>query len=273
MRKITVLPSMSNVTAGSTAVLDCPTGLTYDKIVLDYSGVTLAEMTNIELRLNGKTIMGWKTGTLLDMMNTYYGFEDSAGFLTLHFVRPWMANLQQRRSTAIGTSDVDTMTLHMDIAGTAANPVIKGYAHQSGPTKLGSIVKVRSFPKTFATSGRVEIDSIPRSARIVAVHLFKSDISNVEVEMDSVKIIDTSKTLASELCKKATPVARVPQDAAATHVDFCMDGDNRHVLIPCGDSQAVPPLAPAQDLRLRLDLGSAGSVDTIVEYLDGFHGI
>lgn len=273
MRKIIKLPSFNNVAKGSTAVLNCPVGLTYDKIVIPYTGVTLEQMQNIELRINGRPIMQFTDAAQIDNINTFYGWPDEAGFLTLHFLRPWMANLAMQRLTALGTSDVSTMSLHIDIDAAAAAPELEATAHQSGATRLGSFVKVRSYPRSFATSGTVEIDNIPRSARISAIHLFKADVSKIELEMDSIKLVDMSKPMSEVLAKKASPKGRIPISAECTHVDLCLDGDVRHVLVPCGDSGATPPLLPAQDLRLRPTIDTPGLVDVVVEFLDGFGGL
>jgi hypothetical protein len=123
-------------------------------------------------------------------------------------------------------------------------------------------LKIKSFPASFAVSGEVEIDNIPRNGgvMIAAIHLFKSDISNVEVEVNSIKAFDASKAYTEEVQKR---YGKTPQTATATHVDFLLEGDLAQSL----DTRGV------QDFRIRPTLDTSGAVRSVVEYIDGFAGI
>lgn len=256
------LPSLSNVVAGNKATLNCPVGLTYEKVTFAFSGVTLAQLLNIEVVINGKVVQHYASGTELKALNDDYARPYTAGYLTLYFARPELATVQQQRLTAIGTLDVQTLTIQMDIDGAAAAPAITAHAVLSDPAPLGQIVKVRGFPRTFAVGGKQEIDSLPTAVDggIMAIHLFKSDITNVEVEMNSVKVRDQAKVLGEAI---QTEYGRVPQTALATHVDFCLDGDIHQALRVKG----------AKDFRVNPTLGTSGAVRVVVEYLDMFGGI
>lgn len=261
MRRLNKLPSVDNVAAGNQAVLNCPVGLTYDFIDLVYSGVTLAQLQNIEVVINGKTIQKFLNGTELDNLNQFYGRGAANGVLRLWFERPELSELRVRRLTSLGTADVQTLTVQMDIDGAAVDPAISAYAMLGAPQPLGLVTKVKAFPVTFATSGQQEIDNIPRSgASICAMHLFKADISNVEVESNSVKLLDATKTVSEDIQSK---YGRTPITASATHVDFCVNGDPRQALNTKGMS----------DLRLRPTIDTPGAVRVVVEFIDGFAGI
>ncbi len=147
----------------------------------------------------------------------------------------------------------------MDI-GAATAPTLVAYAVLSEERPLGVITKVRRLPFTFAVAGAVEIDKIPLGPRIIAIHLQKADVNDVELELDSVRVIKQPKLLGEQLQRQRL---RVPQTAAYTHVDFCLEGDIMQAMITEG----------ARDFRLRPTLGSAGLVTAIVEYLDGFAGL
>jgi len=264
-RIVKQLPSIANVAANASVVLNCPVGLTYEKITFVQGGTafTRAQMTNIEVKVNGKSIQSYLDGTELDEINDYYGRADTANYLTLHFNRPELRDLVQSRLTALGTADVQTLTVELDITGATA-PTLKAFAVLREPEPLGLITKVKAFPVTFATAGKQDIDSIPGNGpRIAAMHLFKSDVSDVEVEVDSIKVVDASKTEGEVIQKEAMPVARVPQTAVATHIDFLLDGDTAQALVTKG----------VQDLRVRPTLTTSGAVRAVVEYLDGFGGI
>lgn len=260
MRLTKSLPSLANVGAGQTATLNCPVGLTYDRIEFEYSGVTLAEMKNVEVVINGKPVMTFKDMARVKKLNDYYGRSETSGFITLHFARPEMVALRDQRLTALGTQDVSTLAINIDIDGGATAPVIKAHAVQSEPQLLGAFIKVREFQFDASVAGTMEISTLPKGPRIMALHAFKSDVNDLEVEIDSQKVFDASKTLAQAIQKG---YGRTPQTADATHFDTCLEGDLAQSLVTQG----------AQDLRFRLDLGSAGAVSLLVEYLDGFNGI
>jgi len=262
MRPIAPLPSFSNVGAGNTVTVNIPVGRTQDQLTLIQGGTTFtrAQLENIELLANGKPIVQVSDGDRLDKLNDFYGRSDTADFLTLYFRRPEMVSLKDQRVTALGTSDVSTLQLRADIAAGAVAPTLEGHVVQSEPQPLGLIVKVKEFNYNIGGAGVFEISDLPKGPRIMALHFMKADITDVEVELDSRKVTDASKTLLEVIQKEH---GRVPQTASATHVDYCLEGDISQALITQG----------IQDLRIRLTAGSAGALPLVVEYLDGFEGL
>lgn len=255
------LPTLDGVAAGAKATLSCPILRTYHEITLEFSGVTLAQLQNLELMVNGKVIQSYADGTRLNQINTYHGRVDNTanGFLTLYFDRPELIDAF-RKQFAMGTQDVQSVALRFDIDAAAAAPVITAHARISAPSQIGTICKVKVYPKAFSTGGTQEIDNLPRGPRVACVHFFKADVNDVEVEVDAVKVFDASKSLAEDIQLRE---GKVPQTAAATHLDFIVNGDTRDALATMNST----------DLRYRLDLGTSGTVDTVVEYFDQFAGI
>src|SRR3990167_485169 len=96
-RIIKKLPSARNVAAGAKFVQECPVGLTYDRILMKLTNVTLAQITNIEVVANGKTIQRYATGTRMQDLNEYYGRPLNSGYLTFFFERPELTTLAQQR--------------------------------------------------------------------------------------------------------------------------------------------------------------------------------
>ncbi|MCW8917478.1 MAG: major capsid protein P2 [Gammaproteobacteria bacterium] len=259
------LPSFSPVAAGVTVTLGCPTTRTYEKIILKYGGTfTRAQMKNIRVEVNGKPMMEFKDGDELDAINDYYGRADVAGYLTIYFNRPEMDYKPgMQKLCGLGTADVDTLQLRIDVDAGATNPTLEAHAVTSDPTPMGAITKVKAFPASFATSGEQAIDNLPRGPRIIALHLFKSDVEAVSVEVNGRKIAEGIKALHEQVQKEA---GRVPQTASATHVDFCLDGNLAEALV-------TDRKAGVEDLRIRPTLTTSGAVRLVVEYLDGFQGI
>ncbi|NIB44723.1 hypothetical protein HBA55_34405 [Pseudomaricurvus alkylphenolicus] len=255
-RKIIPLNSFTTVAAGADTSLTLPVGgNTYERIMLEYSGVTLAQLQNLEVRLNGDPIQHFKTALQLEEINDFWGRPKTSGIITIWAIRPEMMNAQQRRMTAWGTQNVQTLSIHLDIDAAAASPSLKAHAIVSAPRPMIFVTKVKQFSDNSAVSGKVDIDNIPRGPRIYAIHLFKSDISDVEIEMDNVKFYDSTKTLSEAIQKEN---GRVPVTAKATHIDFIGDNDVGNALIT----------ANARDFRLKPTLDTSGLTDICVEYLD-----
>lgn len=261
MRVTKRLPSLSNVAAGSTSVLNLPLGRTYENIKLVYAGVTLAQLKNIQLKANGKVFQRFADGNEIDLINKYYGRPAADGILTMWFVQPEMKTARDERITALGTADLKTLTLEFDIDAGAANPVITAHAIQSEAAPFGLCTKVLRFPVNSAVTGVQEIDNLPTAgARIKAIHLLKSDVSAVELEINGFLAYEASKALSEQNQKD---YARVPQTASATHLDFVLEGDMAQAVVTQG----------VQDMRLRQTLETAGATNILVEYYDGLAGI
>lgn len=263
MRPYKKMPAFSPVAAGADCTLVLPVSRTYDFLDIDYTGVTLAQIVNPEIRIDGKTVMKWPTAATIDQLNTFYGRGAAAGTLRIWFVRPELDKVQDQRLTALGTLDVPSLSFHAEIAAGAAAPVLTARAMLSDPMPLGFLCKVKTYPYNSAVSGQVEIDNLPRNgARIAAIHLFKADINDIELEADSVMLIGPSASKVA-LSSVQTAYGRTPQTAVATHLDFLLDGDILQAM----------PTAGLKDLRLRPTLGTSGATMILVEYLDGLNGL
>jgi len=254
---------MSNVTAGATASVDCPVGPTYYRIMFTNTGTSLAtsHFNRINVYIDGKVVMTWKNLDRLLRFNAYYGrTTDSATEFELHFFHAELMDIVYRRAPGIGTKDVQTLHIEIELDATAPSDItMKAEAYiDPAPQPLGVFVKVREFPYSSAVSGEVEIDKLPRGAFYSAIHCFKADISHVEVEADSVKIVDADKTELERQQKDASPVARVPQTSYATHIDWVLEGDT---------AQSIQT-DQLQDFRVKVTLDTSGSVDFVTETLD-----
>lgn len=255
-RKIIQLPAFTPVTAGSDTSVSLPVrGNTYEKVTLQYSGVTLAQLKNIEVRLNGDPIQHYKTGTQLEALNDFYGRPKTAGFLTIWAIRPELTNIAQRRLTAWGTMNVATLSIHVDIDAAASAPALTAHATVSAPRNMEIITKIKQYPHNSSVAGQVDIDNIPIGPRIMAAHFFKADISDMEIELDNVKFYDASKTLAEAIQKEN---GRTAATASCTHVDFMGDDDISNALVT----------ANARDMRFKPTLDTSGATDIVVEFLD-----
>jgi len=263
-RSFEEMPTLQNVIPGGRVTLSCPLGLTYDQITFQLTNVTPADMKNLKVITGSKSQWDLTSAARVADINTYYDRKEKAGFLTLWFYRPEMKTEEERALTSIGTMDIPSLTVQFDLDPGVTNPAIKAYAVRRKPEKMGVITKFREYPKTFATSGKQDIDNIPRGARITAMHLFKADVSHVEFEINNGtgagKVVDWPKALLEQVQEQ---YGRAPLNAKATHVDMNL----------LGKVMQFMPTQNLVDMRIKPTIDTAGALTTLVEYIDGYHGI
>ncbi|WP_287796248.1 major capsid protein P2 [Idiomarina sp.] len=260
-RKYNKLPSLSNVSAGSTATLEVPLGVTYQRIMLEYSGVTAAQIKNIEVLIDGKAIWKLRDGTMLNDLNEYYQRNPESGVLDFWFIRPEFDNIDLRLLTAIGTIGVKTFQIKFDIDDAATNPKVSGYATKSVNSELGMITKIKMYEKASSVEGVQEVDNIPKEGRWAAVHHYgKGDISEVELSANSNEVIKLSKVLSEKIQRD---YKRTPLGAKGTTIDFILEGS------PFSGF----PAQNFQDVRFRPNLDTAGAYTLLVEYLTQIDGL
>lgn len=263
-RKLISTPSISRVVAGSKAILELPVGPTYQKLLFKAGGTGL-DVTDIErmdLLVNGNVIQTYKNLQRLMDINTYFGRSvDSVNEFMIHFFRGELHELNWRRAPGLGTANISTFTIEMQLAaGAPADITLSCEADiDTVPQPIGAFTRIREFGMASSVVGVLEADKLPKAGDVyAALHLFKPDISKVELEVDQIKVIDLSKASLERFAKSATPKVRVPVSARATHVDFLYDGDAGQ----CLNTKGVG------DMRLKMTLDSVGAVDVVAETFD-----
>lgn len=265
-KKILRLPSISRVAANSRAILELPIGPTYKRIVLvgaAAAGFAVGQVGRIDVNVNAKTIQTFKNLQRLIDLNAFYNRSadtvSAAGTeFALHFERAELHSLADRRGPGMGTADVATFTVEIDLAAVPADFTLQAYAEIDPlPQPLGLFTRIREFPFNAPAAGIVEMDKFPRSGLYQAIHMQKGDISLVEIEANGNKIVDATTAVLHRIAKEGAPIKRVPV-AGYTHLDMASDGD----LFQSIRAEALG------DFRLKMTVGSAGAFDLVTETLD-----
>lgn len=267
MRTIEDITNISPIANATSFTIQVPVGRTLERLTFRMGGTfTVANLLNLQVRIDGKVVQEYATGTVLDALNKFYGFGDGAGELSFNFVRPWMKRqLEDGYVTGLGTTDVQSLQITGDISGATA-PTLTAYAIFSAPQPLGVLTKVRRLSVNAAAAGSVAVDNIPRGPRIMALHIQKADANNVDIQAESRRIMYGSKT---DLHSVAARHGRTAQ-TGFTHVDFMFSDRLDDALVTVvGNGQGARPI----DLRAMLTLGSSGVFDIYTEYLDGWAGV
>ena len=267
-RKLLKMPSISRVVAGSIATLELPIGPTYRRLIFTATGTGLdvTDIGRIDVLVDGKVVQTYKDLQRLFDINAYYSrAADTASQFAIHFERGELMDAVWRRAPGMGTADVQTFHVQLTLVGAApVDMTLNCYAEvDPQPMPLGLFFKVREYPFSSAVSGDVEIDKLPRGPLYSVIHLFKADVSAVEVTANQVKVFDGTKAVLERTQKEAVPLKRVPVTAKATHIDLITDGDLAQSL----DTSRLG------DFRIKMTLATSGAVDIVAESLDTLQGV
>jgi hypothetical protein len=255
------LPGIEGNSAGNTAVLRIPRGRTYHQLFMEYSGVTLAQMTEIRLVINGDVRSRYKGADFLDELDIFEGRDAASGVLTIDFDRYNMRAKDAEELTAIGTgapndpTPITSISLEVDIDGDATAPLFTFTARTTPAQPAGLIKAVKNFTYNPTGAGEYDIVDLPLGPVINRLVLQNADITRVQVERDDTIIFDRTKALNAVI--QADGI-RVP-DSDWFVIDPTEFGN--------GSSGIVT--GAVQSFNVKLYISSGGAVPLLVEYLDG----
>ena len=225
-------------------------------------GLTLAHLKNIRVEVRGKPIWSLKDGAQLQAINKFYKrpLSERSDVLPFWFYRPELNEIAERRNFALGTFDVDTLAIVMDIDESAPEGCdIEIKARTTAPQRIGVITKIKQYPQTFAQGGEQDIADIPRrDAAIVGMHLQTPHVSAMKLEMDNMKVVEGSKTELHDAYSEW-----VAPQTGFSHMSFVGRGTQYDALLTEG----------VTDFRLTIDLAQAATFPLVVEYFDSFAGV
>ncbi len=238
-------------------------GPTYE--VIDFylkGGLTKAHLENIRVEVRGKPIQVFKNATVLDQINQAWKRPQAgrADLLRLWFYRPELDKLEQARNFALGTQDVDTVVITMDIAADAPDTAdIDIKARVTAEQPLGVITKIKAFPQSFAQGGEQQIADIPTAgAAVAAMHFVTEHANHITLELDSLKVVDGSRQELHDAYSES-----LAAQTGFTHVSYLPRGDMFDALVTDG----------VQDFRVTVDLAQAATFPLVIEYFDSFSGL
>jgi len=239
---LTQLIKQANVVgigANTTATARIPTTGTHYGLILNClqsngTAVSVANMktaiSNLILRHNGEQIMEGSATFFLDLQKYYFdavtsGSANVAGVLPIQFAPSHFANFSERSVFAVGTQDIQTMTLDIALATLSTLSSIEVYSEISPEIRpRGQHLRIKKFPQSYATTGEQEISTLPLEGASVGYKALHIELgtgtgvaSYATVKVGGYAIFDQIKsavnTVMSNLC------GRTPQ-AAYTHIDF-----------------------------------------------------
>lgn len=260
MRK---LPAANVVAAGGTSTFQVPLGPTYRSYELRPTiagvGATEAQMaaqiSKVRMLINGIARIDVSAANLIKDCHNYYGYTIDDGVLPILLSRPYARTMVGEENLCIGTANVDTLTIEVDLI---VGATIDGLSLQSVYTPesrdLGAMIQILTNTVTTAAAGQVEVSSLPRSnGHLIAMHFNGAIVTALDVELDSVNHFDADLVTLAAVQKRT---GRVPQ-ASTNHIEatFLDRFDD------------VWPLQNVQDFRVKMTASGAGSVEIVTETL------
>lgn len=263
MQHLIKLPAFLPVAAGSPAALQLPMGPTYHQLILRYkrSGTDAteaqckADLTEIRIKANGKTLFQASAKDVIDLLNKFYGIAFTAGQIVIPMARPWMKNLSVEETLAWGTLGLNSLSIEVDIAGTSVSPTLEIMADidSTNRRQLGGIIEVHKQLFSTAVSGVMEIRGLgTTNGQLVAMHLENSNITKAEVYLDKTVFLDADLEVVKSLYQWA---GERSNQAGYVHIDACY----RNRL------SDVWPIANVSDFLLKATLSASGSVPITME--------
>jgi hypothetical protein len=266
MERITKrMPTPEGVTAGGQALAKMPIGNAYHDLYIEYSGVTLEQLTEIRIKLNGKVVHRY-SATERDAMNQFNGLAGADGILRIPFDRIGLKQRVGEELTLINTGSraengraITSFHVEIDIAAAASAPVLELTAIQSDarPGGPGTVLHIVPFTRSAAGAGELQVSDLPYNSPtaqlLPRIYIKTANLTKMRIERDTYSIFERKKSL-NELIQ--TQGNRVPQSGW-----FNYDTTER------GYGGAMTALGGVDDFRLMMDMNGAEQVKIWPEYI------
>lgn len=246
--------SWTNVAPLATAVLELVKDHTYHTLGIDYSGVTLAQLTNIKVKYGGVLYMEFATGTELDLFNQYNGHVAAGGILFIDFEKYNLTSRDARALTRLASADprMGQVTVEVDIA-TGTTPVLSSHAIVSDPTSQGLLRKIQRFTMSTSGAGTFEFLDLPTDVLLQAIYLQSALVTEVELLIDQKSVWRRTATRNNRY--QTDKKIRTPQTGLFV-LDVTEDGDGSPTISTA-----------ANDVRLRVTTSGAATFPITAEIL------
>lgn len=258
------LPAPNTVAAGGTSTFNIPLGPSYRAFLPRYNTSTgggpteanmRSEIEKIRLLINGIARVELTGGELFDIME-YYGQTINDGVIPFILARPWMRTIVGEENLVLGTRNLDTLTLEIDIASGASSPDLDLDAWYTPESRdLGFMIEMRKYVRQASGAGVLEISDLPKlNGPLIAAHFNSSAITALEVVLDDVEEFNGD---LESLSASQKWTGRVPQ---TNYVHFEPAWLDRF--------DDTLPLANSQDWRQKATVSGATTINVLYETLN-----
>jgi hypothetical protein len=250
--------TVEGVASSSQFSVKLPIGMSYEQVALVMTGISHAQVTDIKVRINGGEVQSYRSGTELELFNSWQDAEYTsvAGTLLFDFRRLGVRSPGDRDATILGTGvpsmNGEVTASVIEITGTLASgltsPTITPYARLREPQPLGVLRHTRQFSFTPAGTGEVEVTDLIRGRVIeaIAFNITSGVFDQVKIEVDGQVVHEGPLALHN---REQNNGVRATQS-------------NWHVVDfnPLGDPQGWLDVRAASDLRMKFNITTAAAI-------------
>ncbi len=260
------MPNGSGIGAGQTATFNLPLGITYYQLMLriradlgsgivDVPVASLGDVIGeIRLYIDGQESIRVDAADLAVIL-AYKGQTVKAGALPLMFANPSQRTAAGEDAPAIGTADIQSLSLEIDIKDGVTSPGLVVYGRMGPNTPLGQFYAIKKYPFNVGNLGTRELQDLPRTSyNLLAMHISTDQISSVQLEANQRIVRDFDRVVGEAT---AIQTGKVWQPGF-THIDM-VESDRL--------SDMLPMLL--EDFRVRLEMGATGNFNLYTEEVRG----
>jgi hypothetical protein len=202
------LPPFNNVAANSLANVDLSPllGQTIHSLRLQMGGTfTKAQMTSIQLKANGKTIID-TTGSRMDSRMQYRSLTATAAQIVIDFME-WRARSKGAWLSGAFDTTVGVKNLRLEIQiGAATSPTLAGFATVSPPITdpayqqtRGLIARVHTVTQTIGAAGTFPLviphmDPLQGGSIFKRIAFFSANMTGLQVFRNGILVHESTKT-------------------------------------------------------------------------------
>ncbi len=274
-----LVSTVSALTTGKKVTITLDTGWKYLALHLKRTGFTAAQATDYVLKINGKPVQSLDSLQVLEDINTHYNRPQVAGFTSIFFNRPELADSEDRDINGLGTADVRTVQIEFTLATGLVGLDMEVVAEVAANENLGFITHLETADVDLPAVGKNVISKMPvGNGNVFAYFMAKptddiTDIVFIRV-VDGVKnnIIESTKEFLVLGQKQAPMKPRVPVVADYAAVDFTLRGVPEDALQT--DYLNIPGkgLKKVERVSAHITAGSAETLSVITESVGVFNG-
>ena len=271
---------ISPVVTGKKVTIDLDVGWKYLALHIKRTAFTAAQATAYQLKINGKPRQQLDSLQDLENINTHYNRPQVAGYTTIYFNRPELADSEDRDLSGLGTADVQSVQVEFVLASGLVNPDVEVVADVTTNENIGWITKLEVADIALTKVGKNVISKMPVGDGNVFNYFIKKATDNITdillarvVNGQKTTVIDSSKEFL-ELGQKQAPMKpRVPVTATVTSLDFTVSGipedalQTEYLEIPGSEV-----LTPVERVTCDITIGTAETVTVITESVGQFAG-
>lgn len=280
MSRQIAVSTISDVLTGKKVTIDLDIGWKYLVVHIKRTNFTAAQAQHYAFKINGKIVQSLESLQNIEDINTHYNRPQVAGFTSIYYVRPELADSEDRDATGIGTADVKTCQIEFVLDGGLVDPDVEVKAEVTTNENLGWILHYETSDLPLSKVGKNVVSKMPVGNGNVNAY-FIGKATNDITDMVLIRTVNGAKNNVVESSKEfleleqvqAPMRPRVPVTADWTVLDFTVKGIPEEALQTTSiQLPGESVLSHVERIGLDITVGTAETLTVITESAGEFTG-